>query len=105
VTYSGRNQDMTLAGIGSQIPVPDLNLAMDSSSWRFDMPIVVSDGPAFLVNRLLLPYLTEALELLLDGATIDRIERAAVCALAVFFGTTRLIDNRLLGTRKPPPTG
>jgi pantoate--beta-alanine ligase len=36
---------------------------------------------------------------------IDRIERAAVCALAVFFGTTRLIDNRLLGTRKPPPTG
>lgn len=45
VSYSGRNQDMTLAGIGSQIPVPDLNLAMDSSSWRFDMPIVVSDDP------------------------------------------------------------
>lgn len=40
-------------------------------------PIVVSDGPGFLVNRLLLPYMNEALELLLDGAEIKQIERAA----------------------------
>ena len=31
-------------------------------------PIVVNDGPGFLVNRLLFPFLNEALELLLDGA-------------------------------------
>lgn len=42
------------------------------------MPIVVNDGPGFLVNRLLLPYLNESLELLLEGAEIDKIERAAV---------------------------
>jgi 3-hydroxyacyl-CoA dehydrogenase/enoyl-CoA hydratase/carnithine racemase len=40
-------------------------------------PIVVNDGPGFLVNRLLLPYMNEALELLTEGAEISAIERAA----------------------------
>ncbi|HVX10136.1 MAG TPA: 3-hydroxyacyl-CoA dehydrogenase NAD-binding domain-containing protein [Pirellulales bacterium] len=40
-------------------------------------PIVVNDGPGFLVNRLLLPYMNEALELLLDGVEIKHIESAA----------------------------
>ncbi len=40
-------------------------------------PIVVNDGPGFLVNRLLLPYMNEALELLLDGADMQAIEKAA----------------------------
>ncbi len=40
-------------------------------------PIVVNDGPGFLVNRLLLPYMNEALELILEGAEIKLIERVA----------------------------
>jgi 3-hydroxyacyl-CoA dehydrogenase/enoyl-CoA hydratase/carnithine racemase len=40
-------------------------------------PIVVNDGPGFLVNRLLLPYMNEALELLTEGAEIAAIERVA----------------------------
>ncbi|MCC7087379.1 MAG: enoyl-CoA hydratase/isomerase family protein [Pirellulales bacterium] len=40
-------------------------------------PIVVNDGPGFLVNRLLLPYMNESIELLLDGADIAAIDRAA----------------------------
>jgi 3-hydroxyacyl-CoA dehydrogenase/enoyl-CoA hydratase/3-hydroxybutyryl-CoA epimerase/3-hydroxyacyl-CoA dehydrogenase/enoyl-CoA hydratase/3-hydroxybutyryl-CoA epimerase/enoyl-CoA isomerase len=40
-------------------------------------PIVVNDGPGFLVNRLLLPYMNEALELVCDGAAIKAVERAA----------------------------
>ena len=40
-------------------------------------PVVVNDGPGFLVNRLLLPYMAEAVELLLDGAEPSAIERAA----------------------------
>lgn len=40
-------------------------------------PIVVNDGPGFLVNRLLLPYMNESLELLLDGAEVSAIDRAA----------------------------
>jgi 3-hydroxyacyl-CoA dehydrogenase/enoyl-CoA hydratase/3-hydroxybutyryl-CoA epimerase/3-hydroxyacyl-CoA dehydrogenase/enoyl-CoA hydratase/3-hydroxybutyryl-CoA epimerase/enoyl-CoA isomerase len=40
-------------------------------------PIVVNDGPGFLVNRLLLPYMNEALELIVEGAEIKAIERTA----------------------------
>jgi len=40
-------------------------------------PIVVGDGPGFLVNRVLLPYMNEALLLLEEGASIKQIDRAA----------------------------
>ncbi len=40
-------------------------------------PIVVNDGPGFLVNRLLFPYMNEALELIAEGAEIPAIEKAA----------------------------
>lgn len=40
-------------------------------------PIVVNDGPGFLVNRLLFPYMNEAIELLRDGVEIRHIEKAA----------------------------
>jgi len=56
------------------------------------MPIVVADGPAFLVNRLLLPYLTEALELLLDGATIEQVEEAAT-RFGMAIGPLRILDE------------
>jgi 3-hydroxyacyl-CoA dehydrogenase / enoyl-CoA hydratase / 3-hydroxybutyryl-CoA epimerase / enoyl-CoA isomerase len=41
-------------------------------------PIVVRDGPGFLVNRVLFPYLNEALLLLTEGASADAIDNAAV---------------------------
>ncbi len=41
------------------------------------MPIVVNDGPGFVVNRLLFPYMNEAVELIRDGAAIADIERAS----------------------------
>jgi 3-hydroxyacyl-CoA dehydrogenase/enoyl-CoA hydratase/3-hydroxybutyryl-CoA epimerase/3-hydroxyacyl-CoA dehydrogenase/enoyl-CoA hydratase/3-hydroxybutyryl-CoA epimerase/enoyl-CoA isomerase len=41
------------------------------------MPIVINDGPGFLVNRLLFPYMNEALELISEGIEINAIERAA----------------------------
>lgn len=41
------------------------------------MPIVVNDGPGFLVNRLLLPYMNESLELIAEGAPIPEVEKAA----------------------------
>ena len=40
-------------------------------------PIVVGDGPGFLVNRVLLPYMNEALLLLEEGASIKKVDRAA----------------------------
>lgn len=38
-------------------------------------PIVVSDCPGFLVNRILLPYMNEALYLLEEGADIEMIDK------------------------------
>lgn len=55
-------------------------------------PIVVDDGPGFLVNRLLVPYLTEALEILLDGASIDEVEQAAT-QFGMALGPLRLLDQ------------
>jgi 3-hydroxyacyl-CoA dehydrogenase/enoyl-CoA hydratase/3-hydroxybutyryl-CoA epimerase/3-hydroxyacyl-CoA dehydrogenase/enoyl-CoA hydratase/3-hydroxybutyryl-CoA epimerase/enoyl-CoA isomerase len=56
------------------------------------MPIVVNDGPGFLVNRLLMAYLTEALELLLDGATMDQVETAAT-GFGLAMGPFRMLDE------------
>ena len=39
-------------------------------------PILVNDGPGFLVNRLLVPYMVEAIALLEEGNTIQRIDKA-----------------------------
>ena len=39
-------------------------------------PIVVNDGPGFLVNRLLLPYMNEATNLIAEGVAIDHVEKA-----------------------------
>lgn len=41
------------------------------------VPIVIRDSPGFLLNRLLVPYLNETLELLQDGADIQSLDRAA----------------------------
>jgi 3-hydroxyacyl-CoA dehydrogenase len=40
------------------------------------VPIVVRDGPGFLVNRLLLPYLNEGARLLEEGTALERIDGA-----------------------------
>ena len=42
------------------------------------IPLVVADGPGFIVNRLLCPYLNAALLLLCQGVSAAQIERAAV---------------------------
>lgn len=38
-------------------------------------PVVVKDGPGFVVNRILAPYLNEAVFLLLDGVTPEDMDR------------------------------
>ncbi len=40
-------------------------------------PIVVRDCPGFLVNRILMPYMNEALLLVEEGAPLDAIDKAA----------------------------
>jgi 3-hydroxyacyl-CoA dehydrogenase/enoyl-CoA hydratase/3-hydroxybutyryl-CoA epimerase/3-hydroxyacyl-CoA dehydrogenase/enoyl-CoA hydratase/3-hydroxybutyryl-CoA epimerase/enoyl-CoA isomerase len=61
------------------------------------MPIVVSDGPGFLVNRLLVPYLAEALDMLLAGTPLDEIERAAT-DFGMAMGPLHMLDEIGLDT-------
>lgn len=55
-------------------------------------PIVVNDGPGFVVNRVLLPYMNEALLLLEEGATIKQVDRAAI-AFGMPMGPIALYDT------------
>ncbi len=42
------------------------------------MPIVVNDGPGFVVNRMLSAYLNETLELVLEGVSLREVDQAAL---------------------------
>jgi 3-hydroxyacyl-CoA dehydrogenase/enoyl-CoA hydratase/3-hydroxybutyryl-CoA epimerase/3-hydroxyacyl-CoA dehydrogenase/enoyl-CoA hydratase/3-hydroxybutyryl-CoA epimerase/enoyl-CoA isomerase len=55
------------------------------------LPIVVGDSPGFLVNRILFPYLSAALELLSEGATPRQVEEAAL-SFGMILGPLGLYD-------------
>ena len=55
-------------------------------------PIVAPDSPGFIVNRLLSPYLNQAMLLLCGGVTADRIEAAAL-AYGMPMSPLELIDT------------
>jgi 3-hydroxyacyl-CoA dehydrogenase len=61
------------------------------------MPIVVEDGPGFLVNRLLLRYTDEAVQLLMDGAGIEQIDRVTT-SFGMAMGPFRILDEIGLDT-------
>ncbi|MFQ5537000.1 MAG: 3-hydroxyacyl-CoA dehydrogenase NAD-binding domain-containing protein [Gemmatimonadota bacterium] len=56
------------------------------------VPVVTGDGPGFLVNRILGPYLNEAGFLLGDGASIEEIDGAAR-EFGMPMGPLRLLDE------------
>lgn len=61
------------------------------------IPLVVNDSPGFLINRLLLPYAAEAMGLLIEGAAIEAVERAAV-EFGMALGPFALLDEVGLDT-------
>lgn len=56
------------------------------------VPVVVRDGPGFLVNRVLGPYLNEAAFLLAEGASVETVDAAAT-AFGLPMGPLRLVDE------------
>ncbi len=56
------------------------------------VPVVCNDGPGFLVNRILGPYLNEAGHLLSDGAPIEAIDQVAT-DFGMPMGPLRLMDE------------
>lgn len=55
-------------------------------------PVAVNDGPAFLVNRLLNPYLNESMTLLEQGAPLKLIE-SACSKFGMEMGPFRILDE------------
>ena len=55
-------------------------------------PVVVNDGPGFLVNRILAPYLNEAAWLLSEGGSIEQIDRT-LRRFGMPMGPLRLLDE------------
>jgi 3-hydroxyacyl-CoA dehydrogenase/enoyl-CoA hydratase/3-hydroxybutyryl-CoA epimerase len=56
------------------------------------LPVVVRDGPGFLVNRILMPYLGEAVAMLQEGGRIDEID-AALLQFGMPMGAFILLDE------------
>ena len=61
------------------------------------LPLVVPDVPGFVVNRLLVPYLSAAMQLLAEGVTVEAVETAAE-AFGMLWGPLRLMDGIGLDT-------
>jgi 3-hydroxyacyl-CoA dehydrogenase/enoyl-CoA hydratase/3-hydroxybutyryl-CoA epimerase len=57
------------------------------------VPVVVRDGPGFLVNRLLLPYMSEAAFLLNEGMSIEFVDKAYVQEFGMPMGPFALMDE------------
>lgn len=57
------------------------------------LPVVVKDGPGFLVNRLLLPYMSEAAFLLNEGMSIEVVDQAFVKEFGMPMGPFALMDE------------
>ena len=57
------------------------------------MPVVVKDGPGFLVNRLLLPYMAEAAFLLSEGMSVEKVDQAYVYQFGMPMGPFELMDS------------
>jgi 3-hydroxyacyl-CoA dehydrogenase/enoyl-CoA hydratase/3-hydroxybutyryl-CoA epimerase len=73
----------------------DKNIINALVKWTLEVkktPIVVKDGPGFLVNRILGAYLNEASYLLDEGVSMDAIDEAAL-NFGMPMGPLRLIDE------------
>ena len=55
-------------------------------------PLIVKDGPGFLVNRILMPYMNEAMHLLGEGVKLADIEKACL-NFGMPMGPFRLMDE------------
>jgi 3-hydroxyacyl-CoA dehydrogenase / enoyl-CoA hydratase / 3-hydroxybutyryl-CoA epimerase len=55
-------------------------------------PVVVGDGPGFLVNRILMPYLNEAGYLLIEGVPMKELDEACL-NFGMPMGPCRLLDE------------
>jgi 3-hydroxyacyl-CoA dehydrogenase/enoyl-CoA hydratase/3-hydroxybutyryl-CoA epimerase len=72
---------------------PDMvNKALAFARHFNKLPLLVASSPGFLVNRILMPYLLEAVALVEEGVPADRVDRAAT-AFGMPVGPVELADS------------
>jgi len=72
---------------------PPLLAAANAFVRRIDrLPLPVRSSPGFLVNRVLMPYLLEAVQLVQEGIPAARVDRAAI-AFGMPMGPVELADR------------
>jgi 3-hydroxyacyl-CoA dehydrogenase / enoyl-CoA hydratase / 3-hydroxybutyryl-CoA epimerase len=69
-----------------------LNTALRFAKQIGKLPVLVKDSPGFLVNRILLPYMVEAVRLFAEGFRIENIDRTML-DFGMPMGPLRLTDE------------
>lgn len=77
---------------GSKTNTETLTAAIQFAKQIGKLPVLVNDSPGFLVNRILLPYLSEAVRLFADGYRLETIDRAML-EFGMPMGPLRLTDE------------
>jgi len=67
-------------------------IVLDLARRMGKVPILVADRPGFLVNRILSPYLSEAVRLVCEGASIENVDRL-MTDFGMPMGPLRLLDE------------
>ena len=69
-----------------------LNTALRFAKQIGKLPVLVKDSPGFLINRILLPYMVEAVRLFAEGFRIENIDRTML-DFGMPMGPLRLTDE------------
>ena len=78
---------------GARTDAAALDTALGYVKGIAKLPVIVKDSPGFLVNRVLLPYMSEAMRLYFDeGYTIETIDRLML-DFGMPMGPLRLMDE------------
>jgi 3-hydroxyacyl-CoA dehydrogenase/enoyl-CoA hydratase/3-hydroxybutyryl-CoA epimerase len=77
---------------GSQTSETVLAMAIQFVKSIGKLPVLVKDSPGFLVNRILLPYLVEAIRIFSEGHSVESIDRA-ILGFGMPMGPLRLNDE------------
>ena len=77
---------------GTKTDAATLNTAIRFVKQIGKLPVLVKDSPGFLVNRILLPYMGEALRLFAEGYRVESIDRVML-DFGMPMGPLRLTDE------------
>jgi 3-hydroxyacyl-CoA dehydrogenase/enoyl-CoA hydratase/3-hydroxybutyryl-CoA epimerase len=79
----------------AQTPATDRHVTARLTRWAAALgktPVVVADSPGFLVNRILMPYLNEAVQLVTEGMPVSAVD-AVMRRFGMPMGPLELLDQ------------